>query len=206
MKKLELSPNGVDPDAKFETPILNKFLNILKKVKTKEELDELVEEIQAYASTVITKEMDDEFNKFKEVLDDSYYHISKKFKQNENYNSSKINEDFFETVKLFAIGFFLYKFLKSLLVNYMSKNLSKVHQKLNGDLLKTIIDSLKNMDKVPVVDLADRYFIRLNLSDFDFDIRVSKNDKTLEISGDAGKLKINLSDKEYAEFLQLIKK
>ena len=205
-KKLELAPNGVDPDEKFETPILNKFLDILKRIESKEEYDELVKDIQAYTSTINTKEMDDEFNKFKDVVEDAYYHISKKFKQNENHNSSKINEDFFETIKLFAIGFFLYKFLKSILINYISSNSSKVTTKLNGDLLKIILDSLKNMDKVPVIDLADRYIIRLNLSGLDFDIRVSKNDKTLEISGDAGKSKINLSDKEYSEFLQLIKK
>lgn len=61
---------------------------------------------------------------------------------------------------------------------------------------------------MPIIDLNDRYFLRLSDDDTDsnIDIRIMKDDKMFKIDTSKGEMNIKLSDDEYEEFLNLIKK
>ena len=203
-------------------PIINFYVNkgatpqsLKKYYRNSKRFNDILDDIKNKGSNIITDDI--EYKKLvktvlyeilddliAKVKDDEYKKV--KMKHIKEFNSYNYINESFGIITSFAIGFFLYKFLKSILNNYINNKTTKDITKLNNRLLLIILSKLKSMDKIPVIDLSDRYFIRLKLGDFEFDIRVSKNEKTLEISGTAGKSKINLTDDEYNNFLNLIKK
>ena len=63
------------------------------------------------------------------------------------------------------------------------------------------------MDKVPVIELGDRYFIRINDNNGrSADIRISKENKVITFNLGEKDYNIKLSDDEYNEFISLLSK
>lgn len=189
-----------------------------KYYKNSKRIDDIIEDIKSKGSNLITDENEYK-NLVKNILndmlddiiakekDDEYKNKQKMKHLKEFYNFENTNESIMGTIYLFAIGFFLYKFIKSILKNSLEKKLSKVTDEVNHLQIQNILLYLKNINKVPIIDLNDRYFIRLNdESGSSIDIRIMKEDKLFKIDTNKGDVNIQLSDNEYNQFLELIKK
>jgi hypothetical protein len=159
----------------------NKGVNL---VKDETEYKKLVREIlNDILDDFIAKNKDDEYK-------------NKKMKHIKEFNS--YNESFMETAMYFCMGWAFYKFMKGLLLSKIEKrNIAY------NELILSLLDILKDLDKIPVTEFADRFFMRLNIGGKEFDIRLLKNEKILDIDT---KYKIPLSDKDFENFLALIKK
>lgn len=166
----------------------NKGVNL---VKDETEYKKLVREIlNDILDDFIAKDKDAEYKNKKES----------KMKHIKEFNS--YNEGIIDTVMWVCMGWAFYKFMKGLLYSKLEKNLEK-RDIAYKQAIDSILETLKNLNKVPVVEFADRFFIRLNIEGNEFDIRLLKNEKILDINT---KYKIPLSDEDFDNFLSLIKK
>jgi len=207
-------------------PIINFYVkkganptSLKKYYRNSKRINDILDDIKHKGSNIITD--DSEYkelvkNTLNDILDDMIAKTKDdeyKNKQNKNmkhikeFNSYEpINESISGTITLFAIGFFLYKFLKSILSNYRIKKYNDETNRLNNILIINILRKLKDTSKIPVIELNDRYFIKLNVNNNSYDIRILKDEKILNISSIYGELSVDLSDGDYNNFLNLIKK
>lgn len=136
--------------------------------------------------------------KYRKMSDDEFNKLYNEYKGEE-----VTNESFMETLQLFAIGFFLWKFIFSILKN-------KFNNKKNDLIEENIInllDILKEMKKVPVIELGDRYFIRISLGFGDTaDIRILKDIKIIKFETKNGTMEYKLTDEQYNDFISLLNK
>lgn len=136
--------------------------------------------------------------KYRKMSDDEFNKLYNEYKGEE-----VTNESFMETLQLFAIGFFLWKFIFSILKN-------KFNNKKNDLIEENIInllDILKEMKKVPVIELGDRYFIRISLGFGDTaDIRILKDIKIIIFETKNGTMEYKLTDEQYNDFISLLNK
>lgn len=117
------------------------------------------------------------------------------------FNSfEEINEGIFTWV---CMGFLLYKFIMAIINNH-DRKLDVEHEELRKLISLKYLDVLKSIENVPVVDLADRFFIRIK----GVDLRILKKEKVLYIDNKELNIenKVILTDEEYGDFLKLIKK
>jgi hypothetical protein len=97
----------------------------------------------------------------------------------------------------FIAGWFMYKFLKNLRRDMIIK-------KMNNQIVNIVTDHIKKLrsmkdDNVGISEYTDRYFIRFNRQNIG-DIRIMKDTKELLLD----KVKINLSDEQYNDFIEII--
>lgn len=112
-------------------------------------------------------------------------------------------ESFGETFMLVAAGWFFYKFMKGLI----KSRLRNKEKKSDDDYLNNIINLLKDIKNIPVNDFNDRYFMRVNLAGKEYDIRLFKETKMLNISGDDNfNYDIKLTENDFNNFLKIIGK
>ena len=207
-------------------PIINFYINkgatpqsLKKYYRNSKRFNEVLEDIKNKGANIITD--DTEYKNLvrsvlNDILDDLIakdkddVYKNKKLTHIKEFNSYDYKNESLGLITSFAIGFFLYKFLKSV---FISNNIKKIRSKtseFNKLLVLNILDELKKLDKIPIIDLNDRFFIRFSLNNIDFSIRLLKNEKMLNISytsngGDtSGELK--LSDEQYKDFLKIINK
>lgn len=167
--------------------IKNKGINL---VKDETEYHQLVKE-------TLNEILDDFVAKEK---DDNYKNKDKKMKHLKEYNSFKLNEG---AILSFIIGILLFKFINSILKNYIDKN-HKEQTKLN---ISRFLSDLENVKNIPVSEFNDRYFMQFESEKGGFvDIRIFKNDKIMTIENNLGKSKYELSDDDYNRFLKMIGK
>lgn len=115
-------------------------------------------------------------------------------------NNLKSYESFnnaFEMILLgAAAGFMWYKFLKGFMA---SRDLSRNKKYLLNGILKDIETS----EKIGITEYDDRFFIRMETISKNFiDIRVFKKTKELLLDNVP---KIEMSDKQYLNFLEILK-
>lgn len=140
--------------------------------------------------------------KYRKMSDDEFNNLYDEYK-----GVKTTNESFMEVLHIFAIGFFVWKFLISILKNYFSKQMDKKTNEIIHLSILNLINSLKKMDKVPVIELGDRYFIRINDNNGrSADIRISKENKVITFNLGEKDYNIKLSDDEYNEFISLLSK
>lgn len=176
--------------------IKSKGINL---VKDEEEYKSLVKQtLNDMLDDFIAKEKDDEYKNKQQKMK----HI-KEFYSFDSTNESMIGT----TIYLFAIGFFLWKFIKSIIERKFQKDNEKLYNQLGHLQIQSILSYLKNINKIPIVYLNDRYFMRLT-DDYGntLDIRIMKDDKMFKIDTSKGEMNIQLSENEYNEFINLIKK
>jgi hypothetical protein len=162
----------------------NKGVNL---VKDETEYKKLVREIlNDILDDFIAKNKDDEYKNKKDS----------KMKHIKEFNS--YNENLMDTVMYFCVGLAFYNFIKGLLFSKIAKR-----DAAYGNAVYAILDTLKKLNKIPVTEFADRFFIRLDIEGVEYDIRLLKNEKILDIDT---KYKIPLSDEDFENFLSLIKK
>lgn len=115
----------------------------------------------------------------------------------------EFNEGLLSTVSFFIIGVALYKFIKGLARHRLYKKLSETDQKI----LNTLLSKLKTVNKLPVVDLSDRFFVRFDTGLKEYDLRLFKGERLLTIDDNkTSPMKIPLTQEQYDEFLRLMQK
>ncbi len=168
--------------------IKNKGINL---VKDESEYKSLVKEIlNEILDDFIAKRKDEEYKNKQE----------NKMKHIKEFNS--YNESFLDTAMWFIIGWSFYKFMKGLLYSKVDKMIS-LRDTAYKTLITEFLKALKNLDTIPIVEFADRYFIKMDIEGKEYDIRILKNEKILDFDT---KYKIPLSDEDFDNFLSLIKK
>lgn len=171
--------------------IKNKGINL---VKDETEYRNLVKEIlNEILDDFIAKDKDIEY---KNKQESKMKHI----KEFNSYDTK--NESFMETAMYFCMGWAFYKFMKGLLFSKMAK-MSQLKDDSYKKSINRVLDALKNLNKIPVIEFADRYFLKIDIEGVEYDIRILKNEKILDIDT---KYKIPLSDEDFDNFLSLIKK
>lgn len=171
--------------------INNKGVNL---VKDETEYKKLVREIlNEILDDFIAKDKDKEY---KNKQESKMKHI----KEFHSYNESLIG--------WVCVAILFNLFLRKLWQNHKERIVDAKMRSMVGSILK----GLKTAETIPVVDLADRFFIRvdakINLENKKIDFRLFKNEKILKLSipGIPEDLVFPLLDNEYDEFLKLLKK
>jgi hypothetical protein len=143
----------------------------------------------------IAKEKDEEYKNKKE----------KKMKHIKEFKS--YNESFIDAAMWFIIGWSFYKFLKGLIQSKLLKRIETIN-KSNRDAIEQLLNGLKDKESISVNDFADRYFIRVNLYNNEYDIRLLKEQKVILMDGGilTKQIVLPLTNDEYEEFISLIKK
>lgn len=165
--------------------IKNKGINL---VKDETEYHQLVKDtLNEILDDFIAKEKDDNYK-------------DKKMKHLKEYNSFNLNEG---AILSFIIGMLLFKFINSILKNYIDKN----HQEKIKLNISRFLSDLENVKNIPVSEFNDRYFMQFESKNGGFvDIRIFKTDKIMTIENNLGKSKYELSDDDYNRFLKMIGK
>jgi len=135
----------------------------------------------------------------------------KHIKEFNSYNESFL-ADYSSVIATYLVGgFLLYKFLKNLFISGINKLKNKLIDDQESDdrnMASTLLLALKNINKIPVSDLGDRFFMRVEMEGNSFDIRILKHEKILTMDNPklVEQLKISLTDDEYDNLLKIIKK
>lgn len=180
-----------------------RFNDILEDIRNKG--SNLIKDDAEYVKLVreILNDMLDDF--IAKNKDDEYKNKEKKMKHiKEFYKFEEINEGFITT---FIGGFLLYKFIISILSAVMKKDLKRLNSErdeLDRQVSLKYLTKLKDIGKIPVVELSDRFFIKTDTAD----LRILKNEKLLCVDNKITntEVKVNLTDAEYENFLNLINK
>lgn len=139
---------------------------------------------------LIAKEKDEEYTK-KQTKN------MKHIKEFNSYGSS--NESILTTMYLFAVGYFFYKFLKSTLKSIKNS-------KINRYNIESILIKLTSMKEIPILDLNDRYFIKLSFeNEKTLDIRISKESKIMKLNSININTEVQLTNDDYDYFLTILK-
>jgi hypothetical protein len=137
-------------------PIINFYINkgatpqsLKKYYRNSKMFNDILDDIKNKGSNLITDDIEYK-NLVKTVLNDILDDLIAKQKDDEyknkqmkhlkEFNSYEYKNESFGLITLFAIGFFLYKFLKSILTNYMRNR--------NTKLLLTILSKLNKKKKI----------------------------------------------------------
>lgn len=185
--------------------------NLKKFYKKNKNFNDLLEDIKNKGVNLVEDE--GEYKKLvREVLNDilddivaknkdkEYKNKSQKMKHiKEFYEFDNFNESFGEIASYIIIGWSAYKFIKELILSKRINNLEK-------SILNSLNDILKKIKKMPVVELADRFFVKIiDTTGKEIDLRLFKNEMLLKVNAET-EIEIQLSKKQYDEFLSLIKK
>lgn len=173
--------------------IKNKGINL---VKDETEYKSLVKEIlNDILDDFIAKDKDVEYKNKQES----------KMKHIKEFNS--YNEGFMETAMWVIIGWAFYKFMKGLIQSKFASK-EELLNKASRDAIDELLIGLKDKKSISVSDFADRYFIRVNLYDNEYDIRLLKDQKILLLDGGilTKQITIPLTNEEFENFISLIKK
>lgn len=118
-----------------------------------------------------------------------------------------VNESLLGTIQLIAIGYFIWKLFMSIIERKFRKDNEKLYNKLQKIQIINVFEYIKNLKTIPVIDLEDRYFIRLSDEiGNSADIRIMKEEKKMNIDTYKGNMEINLTDDEYSQFISLLNK
>ncbi len=207
-------------------PIINFYIakgatsqSLKKYYRNSNRFSDILEDIKNKGANIITDDI--EYKKLvrivlNDILDDLIakekddVYKNKQMKHIKEFNSYEYKTESFGLITSFAIGFFLYKFLKSILTANKIKKIRSKTSEFNKLVVLNILDELRKLDKIPIIDLNDRFFIKFSINNMDFNLRLLKDSKVLNVSytssgGDTSG-EIILSDDQYNEFLKLIKK
>lgn len=166
--------------------INNKGINL---VKDEKEYENLVREILSeILDDFIAKDKDNEYKTKKES----------KMKHIKEFNS--YNESFVGVAQFLVGAYLIYKFLTTLLKN----QIVKLKNERDRKSIENLLTGLKNIQKINVVEFADRFFMKLP----GLDVRLLKNEKEILIfSPDYNnEIRIPLNEDEYVDILKIIKK
>jgi len=177
-----------------------------KYYKSSKKLDDLLDDIKNKSSHLVK---DDEYkNLVREILNDMLDDFIAKDKDEEYKNKSKLkhikeynsfNENILMDIATWVIGGFLYYgFIKSLFAGRIREN----------NAIASILDELKTIPNIPIIEYNDRYAMRVQIHGNYYDMRIIKKDKHLFIFSTKlpNDIEVQLTDEEYDEFKNLIKK
>ena len=140
--------------------------------------------------------------KYRKLTDDEFNKLYNEYKGEELTKESLLG-----SIQFIALGYFIWKFIMSLIENKFIRDNQRLQDKLNRLNIKQILSYIKNINKIQVIDLQDRYFLRLPSVDGNsVDIRVMKEERFLSIDTIKGSFKLELTDDEYNEFISLLSK
>lgn len=207
-------------------PIINFYINkgataqaLKKYYRNSKRFNDILEDIKNKGANIITDDTEYK-NLAKSVLNDIFNDLiakekddvykNKQMKHIKEFNSYEYKGESFGLITSFAIGFFLYKFLKSILTANKIKRIRSKTSEFNKLVVLNILDELRKLDKIPIIDLNDRFFMRFSINSIDFSLRLLKDSKVLNVSytsngGDTSGEMI-LSDDQYNDFLKIINK
>jgi hypothetical protein len=108
------------------------------------------------------------------------------------------NEGIYDVMNYILIGYFVYKFLKGLLLNYIRKSGETVFYNL--------LDRIKSHENLKIIELNDRFYFTIEVDGVNFDMRIFKKEKTMTIDPDKkfNNIKIKLTEQQYDDFMRLL--